>query len=67
MFERGYAECEDKRIDNDCDRQRIESSERDTTSVRDGICGIRGMRLEDGRDQQTKNRNKTIENDRNPE
>ena len=54
MFEGGYAECEDMRVDDDCDRQRIESSERDATSVRDGICGIRGMRLEDGRDQQTK-------------
>ena len=54
MFEVRYAECEDMRVDDDCDRQRIESSEQDTTSVRGGICGIRDMRLEDDRDQQTK-------------
>ena len=51
MFEVRYAECEDMRVDDDCDRQRIESSEQDTTSVRGGICGIRDMRLEDDRDQ----------------
>ena len=67
VFEGGYAECEDMWVDDDCDRQRIESSELDATSVRDGICGIRDMWLEDDRDQQTKNKNKTIENGRNPE